>query len=177
MTMNRRYFLTAAAAACLNGVAADNTLAPDEKQAGFKLLFDGKTFDSWRNPADEQPPGDSWIIEDNCLKTTPKPRITEDLISKESYGDFELKFDWRISPRGNTGVKYRIQRTIFLDNSKVQRGTGFEASVQREVTSHLSDRKTMAPDATGQEYTVAYEFQLIDDAGYPELSKSDHVHD
>jgi hypothetical protein len=92
-------------------------------------------------------------------------RITEDLVSKESYGDFELKFDGRISPRGNTGVKYRIQRIIFMDNSKVDRKAGFEASLEREVSSHLSDRAKMAPDTTGQEYTVSYEFKLIDDAG------------
>jgi hypothetical protein len=131
------------AAACLCCLAADNTLTPAEKQEGFKLLFDGKTFDRWRNPADEHPAGDSWVIEDGCLKTTPKPRITEDLITKESYGDFELKFDWRISPGGNTGVKYRIQRIVFLDNSKADRKGGFEASVEREVTSHMSDRASM----------------------------------
>jgi len=105
--------LLAAASVC--AVAADNALTPDETQAGFKLLFDGQRFDGWRNPADERPPGDSWMIEDGYLKTTPKPRITEDLISKESYGDFELKFDWRISPRGDTGIKYHIQRIVFVD--------------------------------------------------------------
>ena len=34
----------------------------------------------------------------------------------------------------------------------------------------------MSPDATGHEYTVAYEFQLIDDASYPNLSKDRNVH-
>jgi Domain of Unknown Function (DUF1080) len=153
------------AVACLSAWAADNTLTPAEKQAGFKLLFDGHTLNGWRNPASETPPGESWVIEDGCLKTTPKPRITEDLITKESYGDFELKFDWRISARGNTGVKYRIQRAIFLDNSKVDRKAGFEATLEREVTAPVSGRAKMAPNATGQEYTVSYEFQLIDDSG------------
>ena len=115
------------AVVCLSGFAADNELTPAERQAGFKLLFDGKSFNNWRDPAGEHPPGDSWVIEDGCLKTTPKPRITEDLISRESFGDFELKFDWRISPHGNTGVKYRIQRVLFLDNSKADRSGGFEA--------------------------------------------------
>jgi hypothetical protein len=166
------------AALCLTASAADNMLTPAEKQAGFRLLFDGHTFAGWRDPASEKPPGEAWVIEDGCLKTTPKPHITEDLISKESYGDFELKFDWRISARGNTGVKYRIQRTVFIDNTKADRSVGgFEASVEREVTAPRSDRAKMAPDATGQEYTVSYEFQLIDDAGYTGATKSDHVHD
>lgn len=165
------------AAACLSALGADNTLTPEEKRAGFKLLFDGKSFAGWRNPAAEQPPGDAWVIEDGCLKTTPKPRITEDLISQDSYGDFELKFDWRISPRGNTGVKYRIQRTIFLDNSKVDRKAGFEASLEREVAAHPSDRGALAPGARGQEYTVSYEFQLIDDADGRLASLDGGVHD
>ena len=155
------------AVACLSAWAADNTLTPAEKQAGFKLLFDGHTMNGWRNPASETPPGNSWVIEDGCLKTTPTPRITEDLITTECYGDFELKFDWRISARGNTGLKYRIQRAIFMDNSKVDRkaAAGFEATLEREVTAPVSDRAKMAPNATGQEYTVSYEFQLIDDSG------------
>lgn len=164
-------------AACLCARAADNTLTVEEKQQGFKLLFDGKSFDGWRNPADERPPGAAWVIEDGCLKTTPKPQITEDLISKQSYGDFELKFDWRISPRGNTGVKYRIQRVVFLDNSKADRGAGFEASLEREVTAHVSDRAKLAPGATGQEYTVSYEFQLIDDSGGNLAGLDGGVHD
>ena len=165
------------AAAALSAYAADNTLTPAEKQAGFRLLFDGHTLSGWRDPASETPPGQAWVIEDGCLKTTPKPPITEDLITRDSYGDFELKFDWRISARANTGVKYRIQRAIFVDNTKVDRSPGFEAMLEAEVSHPRSDRAKMAPGATAQEYTVAYEFQLIDDAGYPNLATGDHVHD
>ncbi len=164
-------------AASLTAQAADNVLTPEEKEAGFRLLFDGHTFKGWHDPASEKPPGECWVIEDGMLKTTPKPRITEDLVSEESFGNFDLKFDWRISARGNTGVKYRIQRTIFMDNSEVDRNAGFEAGLEHEITASHSNRTTLGPGATGLEYTVSYEFQLIDDAGYPELSKTDHVHD
>jgi hypothetical protein len=157
--------------------AADNALTPAEKKAGFRLLFDGRTMNGWRDPAAETPPGDSWLIEDGCLRTRPKPRIREDLITRDSFADFELRFDWRISPRGNTGVKYRIQRAVFLDDTKVSRGEGgFEAMLGRELANPLSDRARMAPGATGQEYTIAYEFQLIDDGAYPGLMQRDMLH-
>src|SRR5260370_33000575 len=165
------------AAVCLSVLVADNTLPPAEKKAGFRLLFDGHTLNGWRDPANETPPGQAWIIEDGCLKTTPKPPITEDLITQESYGDFELKFDWRISARANTGVKYRIQRAIFVDNTKVAKTPGVGAMVEGVGNHPRSDRAKFAPVATGQDYTVAYKFQLIDDAGYPELGRGDHVHD
>jgi hypothetical protein len=164
-------------AACLTLRAADNQLTPAEKQAGFRLLFDGHTFNGWRDPASENPPGDSWVIEDGMLKTNPKPRIAEDLITQESFGNFELKFDWRISAKGNTGVKYRIQRKVFQDRTKADKSLPFEAGLEREIRGNLSNRATLAPGATAQEYTVSYEFQLIDDAGYPDLAKGDHLHD
>lgn len=161
MIAQMKWFLLLVAACCAAS-AADNTLTPTEKKAGFQLLFDGHSFNGWRNPAAETPPGDSWVIEDGCLKTTPSPRITEDLVSSKSYGDFELTFDWRISPKGNTGLKYRIQRTVFLDNSHNPGKLPFEATVERALTAPLATRTTLAPDAKGQEYTISYEFQLID---------------
>ena len=163
------------AVTCVTALAQDNTLSPAEKQAGFKLLFDGHTMQGWRDPATQNPPGDAWAIENGCLKTTSKPRITEDLVTKESYGNFELKFDWRLSPRGNTGVKYRIQGFVFMDMSKVDRSAGdFEATLERAFTTARSERAKLTPGANGREYPISYEFQLIDDA---HEHMSDHIHD
>src|SRR5882724_2885088 len=110
--------------------AADNTLTPLEKKDGWKLLFDGKTFNNWRDPSKETPPGDSWSIEDGCLTTNQKVLREEDLITSKSYGDLELRFDWKVSEGGNTGLKYRLQRTIYLDPAA--KGP-FEANVQKEI--------------------------------------------
>jgi hypothetical protein len=148
---------------------ADNTLTPEEKKAGWALLFDGSTMRGWRDPARENPPGDAWMIEDGCLKTRLKPRISEDLVSAESYGDFDLTFDWRLSPRGNSGVKYRIQRLVFVDNGKTQGGPGgFEGMISREVSHPVSDRAKLAPSATAQEYSIGFEMQLLDDERHPD---------
>lgn len=43
-------------ALALTAPAADNALTPDEKKAGFRLLFDGHSLKSWRDPAKEKPP-------------------------------------------------------------------------------------------------------------------------
>src|SRR5437879_13815294 len=94
---------------CIGASGAPNTLNPEEKSAGWILLFDGKSMKGWEDPRLKTPPGDSWTIEDGCLKATSKPRIREDLFSSQTFRDFELVFDWRISPAGNSGVKYRIQ--------------------------------------------------------------------
>jgi hypothetical protein len=148
--------------------AADNTLSPEEKKAGFQLLFDGKTFHNWRDPATETPAGDSWAIEDGCLTTLPKPRIAEDLISAKSYTDFDLRFEWRVSQGGNTGLKYRIQTLVFMNPAE---NKPFEANTQAQL-QHPSFLRNAMPEGThGAEYPVAFEMQLIDDQRHPDALK------
>ena len=152
--------------------AAENTLSPAEKKEGWTLLFDGKTMNGWLDPAKKDQAGSAWKVEDGCLVTTKKPRIEEDLITAKSYDDFELKFDWRVSQGGNTGLKYRIQKAVFVNNSKKQEGSGaFEGLMGREMANPKSDRKTMAPDSTGFLYTIAFEFQLIDNERHKDALK------
>src|SRR5262249_25553742 len=94
--------------------AASNALTPQEKSAGWILLFDGKTLNGWVDPAKHNPPGDGWSIDDGCLKSKSHPRYREDLFTTQTFTDFELVFDWRISPEGNSGIKYRIQDHFFV---------------------------------------------------------------
>ena len=123
----------------------------------------------WQDPAKKKVPGTAWKVENGALTTTSKPQIEEDLITEQSYGDFELKFDWRVAPGGNTGLKYRIQDAVFVNNSKKEDGPGgFEGTMGRELASRKSDRATLAPGSTAFVYTVAFEFQLIDDERHPD---------
>jgi hypothetical protein len=154
---------------CLAASAQDNQLTKTEKAAGWRLLFEGKSMTGWLDPAAKVVPGSAWTIEDGALTTVLKPRIEEDLISRDSFTDFELQFDWKVAPRGNTGLKYRLQRQIFVDQSTVQPGpNGFEGILGRELASHASNRASLAPDAKAFVYTVAFEFQLIDDSSHPD---------
>lgn len=139
--------------------AADNSLTPEEKRGGWKLLFDGKTFKNWKSG------GESWAIEDGCLVTRANPTVSQDLITKKAYRDFELQFEWKVSEGGNTGLKYRIQRALFVPSGY----TGpFEAAVQRQM-EHPGPRV-----GKGQEYTIAYEMQLIDDERHPDAKRGDN---
>jgi hypothetical protein len=85
--------------------AADNTLTKAEKAAGWTLLFDGKTTKGWRGfktPA----PDAGWTVKDGAL--SPEPKTSKDLVTKGDYANFDLTFDWKISPKGNSGVIYHI---------------------------------------------------------------------
>jgi 3-keto-disaccharide hydrolase len=122
----------------------------------WQVLFDGKTFKGWEDPSMKSPPGGSFVIEDGCLKAVPRPALREDLFTAERYGDFELEFDWKISPRGNSGVKYRIQDRVMLLDEKFPK---FEEHAIASVKNRRTDRP-----AKGEEYVIGFEYQLIDNA-------------
>lgn len=83
--------------------AADNTLTAAEQAAGWKLLFDGKTTAGWRG---FKTPAPDWRVEDGAL--APDPKASKDIMTKATFGDFDLRFDWKISPKGNSGVMFRV---------------------------------------------------------------------
>jgi hypothetical protein len=140
--------------------AADNHLTAEEKAAGWKLLFDGKSFANWEDPTKKKPPGDSFVIEDGCLKSTSHPKIDEDLFTKQTFTDFELELDWKISPKGNSGLKYRIQDRVFLlDEPKLK----FEERVNASLANRRHDRP-----AKDQEYVIGFEYQITDNAANPD---------
>lgn len=145
------------------------TLTAQEQAAGWKLLFDGSNMDAWLDPAQLNPPGDAWSIEDGCLAAKPHPRITEDLVSKQTYQDFELVFDWKISRGGNSGVKYRIQEfPILLNEGHASRGTKFEDLVDAALNNHVTSRSVIKPSESAQIYVVGFEYQLIDNGRHPD---------
>jgi hypothetical protein len=134
--------------------AQDNRLTSAEQSAGWRLLFNGKDMSGWVDPRSENPPGDAWSIEDGCLKGHADPRITEDLFTQDTFGDFELAFEWRISRGGNSGVKYRIQDHVFLRGGHLGR---FEDLVNLSLRDRRPDRP-----AHGQDYVIGFEYQILD---------------
>jgi hypothetical protein len=151
-------------AAALVAAAADNQLTAEEKAAGWRLLFDGKTYANWEDPTKKSPPGDSFTIEDACLKPVPHAKIEEDLFTKEKFRDFELVFDWKISPAGNSGVKYRIQDRVMLADEV--RGQKFEDRANASMKQRRTDRP-----AKGQEYVIGFEYQVLDNEKNPDARR------
>jgi hypothetical protein len=91
-------------------LAPPNTLTMAERAAGWRLLFDGQTTNGWRGFKKPGFPEKGWRIEDGVLKKVAGVR-GGDLITVETFGDFELSWEWRIPAGANNGVKYLITET------------------------------------------------------------------
>lgn len=96
-------FLLAAAAAA----EEHNTLTDEEKEQGWQLLFDGKSIEGWRSYGSNTPPKQGWVVEDGTLHKQADVR-GGDIMTVETYENFEFAWEWKLLDRGNNGVKYFI---------------------------------------------------------------------
>lgn len=89
--------------------AGPNTLTAAEQSEGWRLLFDGDDVEQWRGYRRDTPPA-SWQAQDSVLAFVAADD-RGDLMTREQFGDFEFRYDWRISEGGNSGVIYRVAET------------------------------------------------------------------
>ena len=147
-----------------------NTLTKDEKDAGWKLLFNGEDFYGWRQCNGESMP-DNWDIENSAMKVFTGNGKQEGqgaggdiLYAPEKFKNFELSIDWKSSPKGNSGIFYYVQevkgKPIYFASPEVQVLDNEKAS-DNKVDTHLAgslydmlaaDPKTVKP--TGEWNTV-----------------------
>ena len=96
-------FLLLAAAA---HAQSPGTLTPEERAAGWTLLFDGKTTAGWRGFQKPAFPEQGWAVEDGTLKCLGAKG--GDILTTAAFSDFEFAWEWKLSPKANTGVKYFV---------------------------------------------------------------------
>jgi hypothetical protein len=82
-------------------------LSCSKQQDEWIVLFDGSSTDAWRCYLRDDFPSGGWAIEDGALKTIVGGDQC-DIITKDSYDDFELELEWKVSPGGNSGIFYRV---------------------------------------------------------------------
>lgn len=84
---------------------ADNQLTPEEKKAGWQLLFNGEDHSGWKcnNGKEIATP-----VEDGCL--VPYKSGGYIIIHEKQFGDFVFKCDVRWEdPRCNSGIFFRVE--------------------------------------------------------------------
>jgi hypothetical protein len=116
-----------------------NTLSTAEKTQGWILLFDGKSFEGWRGLGREGIPEGHWAIEDGAIKKIPsadvplqadgQPLQGGDLLTLDTFLNFEFTFEWKIGPGGNSGIKYNVSEDMSTANPPQHAALGFEYQI------------------------------------------------
>jgi len=133
-----------------------NELTAPERAAGWRLLFDGRTFAGWRGLGYDSVPRGHWTIVDGAIKKVASgdvPRVADgrplhggDLMTVDTFGDFELTWEWKVTPGANSGVKYNVSEEM----SVAQAGSMTPAAVARGAIS---------PNHSA----LGFEYQMLDD--------------
>jgi len=84
-----------------------NQLTEAEKAAGWRLLFNGRTLDGWRQFKKTDGPGPGWQVKDGVLICV-KGGKGGDIITQDQFNDFELSWEWSMPENSNNGIKYFI---------------------------------------------------------------------
>ncbi len=90
-----------------DGLRRPNYVTAEEARAGWRLIFDGQSTRGWSAANGTGFPKKGWTVQSGCLR---RASGGGDLLSIDTYTNFELAFEWKVARGTNSGVKYRVQR-------------------------------------------------------------------
>ena len=138
-----------------------NTLSAAERSAGWRLLFDGKTFTRWHGLGFPDVPTGLWVVEDGAIKHVAngkgpvqadgQPLTGMDLISDSGYQDFELMWQWKISQAGNSGLKYNVSEELSGGMPPPHAAKGWEYQM---IDDEKNEDNTLATHRSGALYDM-----------------------
>lgn len=93
---------------------AEETVETPQPENEWITLFDGSNLDSWHAYNGEAPT--QWKIEGENLVFTPaeNQQGSQNLVTNETFENFELSLDWKISEGGNSGIMWAVQENDSL---------------------------------------------------------------
>jgi hypothetical protein len=123
--------------ACKNN-SGSKSLSAKEQKAGWKLLFDGKSLEGWRNYKKPDGPKKGWIVENGILKLQPNGG-GGDIITIEQFTDYDLRWDWRMAAKANNGLKYLVSEQRSAPGPEYQMIDDFLETEAKRMTASLYD--------------------------------------
>jgi Domain of Unknown Function (DUF1080) len=139
-------------AAAAEDVEPVNVLEPEEAEAGWRLLFDGRTTAGWRGFRQEGMP-EGWQVVDGALT---RVGGGGDIVTSDQFEDFELALQWKLSEGGNSGIMFHVTEDAeqtyhtgpemqVLDDERHVDGENPLTSVGSNYALHPPSQKTVKP--------------------------------
>ena len=115
--LKKWYLITAVlvSAACSSRKITTNMntttgLSKEEQSQGWMPLFDGRTLLGWHPYQNKNP--HNWTAENGVLHCSGSGDNTSathvDLVTNDTFENFELALDWKLTPKGNSGIMYLV---------------------------------------------------------------------
>ena len=85
------------------------TTAANTNDSGWINLFDGTTLNGWHTFGATNA-SVKWNVDSGAIHFNPETKGDDgDLVSNDSFGNFDLKVDWKIAKGGNSGILFYVQ--------------------------------------------------------------------
>lgn len=115
------------------------------------VLFDGDNLDAWRTLGSDSIFTVYWKVEDDLLKKIDRgkvpvqpdgqPREGGDLMTKETFENFELTWEWALFENGNSGLKYNVSEEMSMSRGSKHSALGFEYQMIDDDAEEYEDLK------------------------------------
>lgn len=99
-------------AAC--GSSAQNKKGAGMAEEGFVALFDGVSTKGWHT-YNQTAVGSAWKVENGALRLDVSNKVNGkvqgggDLVTNDSFDNFHLKLEWKVSPGANSGIMFYVK--------------------------------------------------------------------
>src|SRR5213596_3502177 len=87
---------------------ATATKAVTDTSNGWISLFDGTTTAGWHSYG-KKIADSTWKVVDGALMMDTTVKHGADLVTDDSYENYDLKLEWKISKNGNSGIIFLVQ--------------------------------------------------------------------
>ena len=113
--MRKLFFLSFVLVIISCGPPKNTTMSADQNTAledGWVSLFDGKTTYGWHGYG-KTSVGNAWKVVDGTLFLDAASKKNDkavggDIVTNEEFENYHLKLEWKISPKGNSGIIFNV---------------------------------------------------------------------